>query len=61
MTVKSLKFLYVFGEYVQAHDEPTRNNTNVALSFDYIFLRLISSARGVHEQWQLITNSVIMH
>ena len=34
---------YVFGEYVQSHDEPTHSNTNQARSLDCIYLRQISS------------------
>jgi len=52
---------YVFGEYVQAHDEPMRSNTNEARSLDCIYLRPISSSQGGHELWHLTTNSVLIH
>jgi len=50
---------YVFGEYVQAHDEPTHSNTNEACSLDCIYLRPVSSSQGGHELWHLTTNSVL--
>ena len=52
---------YVFGEYVQAHDEPTNSNTNEACSLDCIYLRPVSSSQGGHELWNLTTNSVLIH
>ena len=51
---------YVFGEYVQAHDEPTHSNTNEARSLDCIYLMPVSSSQGGHELWHFTTNSVLI-
>jgi len=51
---------YVFGEYVQAHDEPTHSKTNEARSLDCIYLMPVSSSQGGHELWHFTTNSVLI-
>ena len=50
---------FVFGQYVQAHQEPSPSNTNATRSFDCIYLRPTDSAQGGHELLHLQTNQVI--
>jgi hypothetical protein len=50
---------YTFGEYVQAHDEPTPSNTNATRSLDCIYLRAVANRQGGHELLHLQTNRVI--
>ncbi len=50
---------FVFGEYVQAHDEPQNTNTNAPRSLDCIYLRPTDNIQGGHEVLHLQTNQVV--
>jgi hypothetical protein len=50
---------YRFGEYVLAHDEPKRTNTNAPRALDCIYLHVLDSIQEGHELLHLPTNSVI--
>jgi hypothetical protein len=50
---------YRFGEYVLAHDEPKRTNTNAPRALDCIYLRVVDNIQGGHELLHLQTNAVI--
>jgi hypothetical protein len=50
---------YRIGEYVLAHDEPKRTNTNAPQALDCIYLRALDSIQEGHELLHLQTNSVI--
>jgi hypothetical protein len=50
---------YRIGEYVLAHDEPKRTNTNAPRALDCIYLRALDSIQSGHELLHLQTNSVI--
>jgi hypothetical protein len=50
---------YHIGEYVLAHDEPKRTNTNAPRALDCIYLRALDSTQGGHELLHLQTYSVI--
>jgi hypothetical protein len=51
---------YRIGEYVLAHDEPKRTNTNAPrAALDCIYLRALDSIQEGHELLHLQTNSVI--
>jgi hypothetical protein len=50
---------FVFGKYIQAHDEPDPSNTNAPRLLDYIYLRATNNAQGGHELLHLQTKNVI--
>jgi hypothetical protein len=50
---------YRIGEYVLAHDEPKRTNTNAPRALDYIYFRALDSIQEGHELLHLQTKSVI--
>jgi hypothetical protein len=50
---------YRFGEYVLAHDEPKRTNTNAPRALDCMYLRALGSIQEGHELLHLPTNAVI--
>jgi hypothetical protein len=50
---------YRIGEYVLAHDEPKRTDTNAPRALDCIYLRALDGIQEGHELLHLQTNSVI--
>jgi hypothetical protein len=50
---------YRIGEYVLAHDEPARTNTNAPRALDCIYLCALKSMQEGHELLHLRMNSVI--
>jgi hypothetical protein len=50
---------YRIGEYVLAHGEPKRTNTNAPRALDCIYLRVLDSIQEGHELLHLQTNGVI--
>jgi hypothetical protein len=45
---------YQIGEFIQAHQEPTRTNTNAPRSLDCIYLRPMENAQGGHKLLHLL-------
>jgi hypothetical protein len=51
---------YIFGMYVQAHDEPSPKNTLQSRTLDCLYLRYQDSHQGGHELLHLATNKIIV-
>ena len=51
---------YVFGMYVQAHDEPQQKNSLSSRTLDCIYLQYQDSHQGGHELLHLPTNKIIV-
>jgi hypothetical protein len=50
---------YVFGTFVQAHDEPNLSNTTAPRTLDCIYLRHNHNEQGGHDLFHIQTNRII--
>ena len=50
---------YACGDYVQAHEEPLRSNTNAARSLDCLYLRPTAKSQNGHDLLHLQANKII--
>jgi hypothetical protein len=51
---------YVFGTYVQGHDDSHPKNTSAPTTLDCIYLQYLDSMQGGHELLHSATNRIIM-